>query len=100
MTHPTADPTRSRDRFGLVALSVVGAAGALLNLGIVRELAQAAGYSHAAAWLYWLVLDFFAVIAMRGAFRARTDKVRQSTSSSRPTSSRRALPSRCCVCPR
>ena len=64
------------DRFGVVALSVVGAAGAVLNLGIVRELALAAGYGEHAAWLYWLLLDFFAVIAMRGAFWARTPKVR------------------------
>jgi hypothetical protein len=68
-----ADP----DRFGLGALAVVGGAGAVLNFGIVRELALAAGYGEAAAWLYWLVLDFFAVIAMRGAFGARTPKVRR-----------------------
>lgn len=66
----------NQDRFGLAALGAVGAAAALLNLGIVRELAQAAGYGEAASWLYWLVLDFFAVIAMRGGFRATTPKVR------------------------
>lgn len=68
---------REPDRFGLAALSIVGAAGALLNLSVVPDLARAAGYGDVAAWLYWLVLDFFAVIAMRGAFRAQTDKVRR-----------------------
>src|SRR5690242_12273288 len=68
--------TREPDRFGRIALAVVGAAAALLNLGIVRQLALAAGYSEAASWLYWLVLDFYAVIAMRTAFRAQTPKVR------------------------
>lgn len=72
-----ATATRQHDRVGVVALSVVGAAGALLNLNIVVELARAAGYNQAASWLYWLVLDFFAVIAMRGAFRAETTKVRR-----------------------
>ena len=70
------DDGPSKDRFGLIALGAVGAAAALLNLGIVRELAQAAGYGETASWLYWLVLDFFAVIAMRGGFRATTPRVR------------------------
>lgn len=72
------EPTRpDHDRFSSVALGMVGLAGALLNLSIVRELARAAGYGELASWLYWLILDFFAVIAMRGALLARTGAVRR-----------------------
>ncbi len=71
-----ATAVRQHDRFGIAGLCVVGLAAAILSLSIVRDLAVAAGVPKSIAWLFWISLDVYGALAMRSAFKARTETVR------------------------
>lgn len=64
------------DRLGTALLAAVGIAASILNLAVVREMATAAGWSSSISWLAWLILDLYALTAMRTALIAPTRKVR------------------------